>query len=169
MNRRLWVWPLLLLFLLILQTTTGGLFSGEVWFDLPLIFVYNLAMLEGVSKGVAAGFCVGLIQDVLTGGSVFGFHLLTRTLIGWGSGTFRELVYRNNYPYHMLAVFLLSLAIRILFLLPTYFLSSGWDGLFPAYATTSLLFAVTNGILSLPCGLFMLRLHRWVKEEDLPY
>jgi rod shape-determining protein MreD len=126
MNRRLWAWPVLGFLILILQSTAAGTFSGQIWFDLPLLFVYNISMLEGANVGALSGFIFGLIQDILTGG-IFGFHILTRTLVGFGSGSFKELVYRNNYPYHALIIFIISMVLRILLLVPQYFLGR-WLG-----------------------------------------
>ena len=168
MNRRLWAWPLLGFLILILQSTAAGTFSGQIWFDLPLLFIYGIAMLEGANEGAFSGFIFGLIQDVCTGG-IFGFHILTRTLVGFGSGSFRELVYRNNYPYHALIIFIISLALRILLLVPQYFLAGGWAGLLGPYIRVSLLYSVVNAILAIPLGMVMIALDRWVKAADLKY
>ena len=168
MNRRLWAWPLAALVFLLLQSTSFGTFTGSVWFDLPLLFVYSVAMLRGAKAGAVCGLLLGLIQDIFTA-NVFGFHLLTRTLIGFGCGSIKEIVYRTNYHYHALFVFCLSLAVRALFIIPQYFLAGGWEGWLPYYGETALAYAFTNAVLAFPVGWLMVRLDRWIAAGDLSY
>ena len=168
MNRRLWAWPLAALVFLLLQSTSFGTFSGSVWFDLPLLFVYSVAMLRGAKAGAVCGLLLGLIQDIFTA-NVFGFHLLTRTLIGFGCGSIKEIVYRTNYHYHALFVFCLSLAVRALFIIPQYFLAGGWEGWMPYYGETALAYAFINAVLAFPMGWLMVRLDRWIAAGDLSY
>lgn len=68
------IWPVLFLLCLSLQMSL----PQNQWFkfDLPLLLIYCLAMLKGAFAGGIAGFFVGLLQDLLTGG-IFGFHILT--------------------------------------------------------------------------------------------
>ncbi|MCH4157621.1 MAG: rod shape-determining protein MreD [Acidaminococcaceae bacterium] len=168
MNRRLWAWLLAALVFLLLQSTSFGTFTGSVWFDLPLLFVYSVAMLRGAKAGAVCGLLLGLIQDIFTA-NVFGFHLLTRTLLGFGCGSIKEIVYRTNYHYHALFVFCLSLAVRALFIIPQYFLAGGWEGWLPYYAETALAYAFTNAVLAFPVGWLMVRLDRWIAAGDLSY
>ena len=168
MNRRLWAWPLAALVFLLLQSTSFGTFTGSVWFDLPLLFVYSVAMLLGAKAGAVCGLLLGLIQDIFTA-NVFGFHLLTRTLIGFGCGSIKEIVYRTNYHYHALFVFCLSLAVRALFIIPQYFLAGGWEGWMPYYGETALAYAFINAVLAFPMGWLMVRLDRWIAAGDLSY
>ena len=168
MNRRLWAWPLAALVFLLLQSTSFGTFTGSVWFDLPLLFVYSVAMLRGAKAGAVCGLLLGLIQDIFTA-NVFGFHLLTRTLIGFGCGSIKEIVYRTNYHYHALFVFCLSLAVRALFIIPQYFLAGGWEGWMPDYGETALAYAFINAVLAFPMGWLMVRLDRWIAAGDLSY
>ena len=74
------IWPVLFLFCLSLQMSL----PQTQWFkfDLPLLLIYCYAMLRGAVAGGIAGFITGLLQDILTGG-VFGFHILTRTAVGY--------------------------------------------------------------------------------------
>ena len=168
MNRRLWAWPLAALVFLLLQSTSFGTFTGSVWFDLPLLFVYSVAMLRGAKAGAVCGLLLGLIQDIFTA-NVFGFHLLTRTLLGFGCGSIKEIVYRTNYHYHALFVFCLSLAVRALFIIPQYFLAGGWEGWMPYYGETALAYAFINAVLAFPMGWLMVRLDRWIAAGDLSY
>ena len=168
MNQRLWAWPLVALVFLLLQSTSFGTFSGSVWFDLPLLFVYSVAMLRGAKTGGLCGLALGLIQDIFTV-DVFGFHLLTRTLIGFGCGSIKEIVYRTNYPYPALFIFCLSLAVRVLFIVPQYFLAGSFAGWLPCYGETALVYALTNAVLAFPVGWLMVRVDRWIAAGDLSY
>jgi rod shape-determining protein MreD len=168
MNRRLWAWPLAALLFLILQGTAFGTFTSSGWFDLPLLFVYGTAMLRGPKVGGLYGFVLGLLQDIFTL-DVFGFHILTRTLIGYACGGIKEIVYRTNYPYHALFVFGISLAVRACFLIPQYFLAGDLNGWLLYYGETSLLYAGTNALLAMPLGWFLIRLDRWIAAGDLQY
>lgn len=60
------IWPVLFLLCLSLQMSL----PQNQWFkfDLPLLLIYCLAMLKGAFAGGIAGFFVGLLQDLLTGG-----------------------------------------------------------------------------------------------------
>ena len=168
MNKRLWAWPLVALVFLLLQSTSFGTFSGSVWFDLPLLFVYSVAMLRGAKTGGLCGLALGLIQDIFTV-DVFGFHLLTRTLIGFGCGSIKEIVYRTNYHYHALFIFCLSLAVRVLFIVPQYFLAGSFAGWLHCYGETALVYALTNAVLAFPVGWLMVRVDRWIAAGDLSY
>ena len=101
--RRL-IWPVLFLLCLSLQMSL----PQNQWFkfDLPLLLIYCLAMLKGAFAGGIAGFFVGLLQDLLTGG-IFGFHILTRTAIGYYVGytkekVFKEYLISNGYMYRQM-------------------------------------------------------------------
>ncbi len=168
MNRRLWAWPLAALLVLILQSTAFGTFTSSGWFDLPLLFVYCAAMLRGPKIGGLCGFALGLAQDIFTM-DVFGFHILTRTLVGYACGNIKEIVYRTNYHYHALFVFCISLAVRACFLIPQYFLAGDAEGWLLYYGETALLYAVTNALLAVPLGWLLIRLDRWVAAGDLQY
>lgn len=90
------IWPVLFLLCLSLQMSL----SQNQWFkfDLPLLLIYCLAMLKGAFAGGIAGFFVGLLQDLLTGG-IFGFHILTRTAIGYYVGYTKEKVFKDSMFY----------------------------------------------------------------------
>ena len=87
------IWPVLFLLCLSLQMSL----PQNQWFkfDLPLLLIYCLAMLKGAFAGGIAGFFVGLLQDLLTGG-IFGFHILTRTAIGYYVGYTKEKVFKDS-------------------------------------------------------------------------
>ena len=65
------IWPVLFLLCLSLQMSL----PQNQWFkfDLPLLLIYCLAMLKGAFAGGIAGFFVGLLQDLLTGGIWFSY------------------------------------------------------------------------------------------------
>ena len=94
---RMWSWLVTAFVILILQTTSIGLFRGSLFFDLPLIFIYALALFYGPRTGLLAGLLFGLLQD-LSSPSVFGFCLLTRA----GEFLQRHLTYHAVCEYRRL-------------------------------------------------------------------
>ena len=103
------IWPVLFLLCLSLQMSL----PQNQWFkfDLPLLLIYCLAMLKGAFAGGIAGFFVGLLQDLLTGG-IFGFHILTRTAIGYYVGYTKEKVFKDSMFYNIVAIVTITVALR---------------------------------------------------------
>jgi len=59
--------------------------------QLVLVLVVSLAYLEGERVGIVAGFCGGLLVDLLLPvGSITGLTALVYTLIGYGVGSLRQ-------------------------------------------------------------------------------
>ena len=56
--RRL-IWPVLFLFLLLLQGSLSVFYTGWLAVDLPLLAVYSYALLRGDIFGAFTGVCVG--------------------------------------------------------------------------------------------------------------
>ena len=102
------IWPVLFLLCLSLQMSL----PQNQWFkfDLPLLLIYCLAMLKGAFAGGIAGFFVGLLQDLLTGG-IFGFHILTRTAIGYYVGYTKEKVFKDSMFYNIVAIVTITVAL----------------------------------------------------------
>ncbi|MBQ5624992.1 MAG: rod shape-determining protein MreD, partial [Phascolarctobacterium sp.] len=92
--RRL-IWPVLFLFLLMLQGAVTVFYTGWIDFDLPLLALYGYCMLRQEGSGLFAGLGIGLLQDALTPG-IFGFHMLTRSCMGYLIGVTREKVFKDN-------------------------------------------------------------------------
>ena len=76
---RMWSWIAAAFVILVLQTTSLGFFGGNLFFDLPLLFIYSIGLFYGARAGLLCGLAFGLLQDISSPG-VFGFCLLTRGL-----------------------------------------------------------------------------------------
>ena len=46
---RMWSWIAAAFVILVLQTTSLGFFGGNLFFDLPLLFIYSIGLFYGVS------------------------------------------------------------------------------------------------------------------------
>ena len=165
---RMWSWIAAAFVVLVLQTTSLGFFGGNLFFDLPLLFIYSIGLFYGARAGLLCGLAFGLLQD-MSSAEVFGFCLLTRGLIGYGIGSIKEMIFKNNYGYHVLIVGGLSLLLRSLYAIPVLWLSGFGTTALAGYLQDSLLYCLGNMLLTLPVMRILLALYRWVAEEDLTY
>ena len=78
--RRL-IWPVLFLFLMLLQGSMSVYYTGWLSCDLLLLAVYAYALLRGEKAGAVVGGITGLLQDAMTVG-IFGFHIISRICVG---------------------------------------------------------------------------------------
>jgi len=160
-------WILAALPLLVLQTTSLGFFRGNFYFDLPLLFIYLFSMLYGALPGAAAGLLWGLLADLTVPGA-FGFYTLTRAALGFAAGSMKEIIFKNNYVYHVLIVGMISVIARLLYLIPPGY-RDGSLAFLQAYLMDSVCYVLGNMMLTVPLLLAMVRLDRWIREEDLKY
>lgn len=93
--RRL-IWPVLFLFLMLLQGSMSVYYTGWLSCDLLLLAVYAYALLRGEKAGAVVGGITGLLQDAMTVG-IFGFHILSRICVGYIVGLTKEKVFKDNY------------------------------------------------------------------------
>ena len=82
-------------------------------FDLVLLFVYAMAMLYGPQTGALTGAAAGLMYDFLSG-AVFGFHTITRCMVGFVAGFIKGQVFKEHFAYHIVAALVITAGIRIL-------------------------------------------------------
>ena len=61
------IWPVLFLFLVVVQGSSSVFYTGWLSFNLPLLAVYSYALLEGELLGAAVGFGVGVLHIVTIG------------------------------------------------------------------------------------------------------
>ena len=165
---RMWSWLVTAFVILILQTTSIGLFRGSLFFDLPLIFIYALALFYGPRTGLLAGLLFGLLQD-LSSPSVFGFCLLTRGLMGYGIGCIKEMIFKDDYGYHVLLVGGISVALRVLYAVPVFYLSGAVAETAAPYLWESIRYCVGNMILTVPVELLLWKQFKWQQEEEPSY
>lgn len=158
------IWPVLFLFCLSLQMSL----PQTVWFkfDLPLLFVYCYAMLQGAAYGGAAGFITGLLQDILTGG-VCGFHILTRTCIGYYVGYTKEQVFKDSILYNIVAAGVMTLLLRGCYFVVQVVLADGFSFLLLELALQeAFAYCLGNIILVIPMCLLTEKLQRWIAVDD---
>ena len=165
---RMWSWVGAAFILLILQTTSLGYFRGNLYFDLPLLFIYGIGLFYGPAGGLLCGLALGLLQDTAAP-DFFGFYLCTRGLTGYGFGRIKEMIFKNNYLYHILIIGCLSLLLRLLCGLSLLWLSGDWASAFAAYGRETAGYCLGNMLLAAPVFWCMERLRRWVAEEDVTY
>ena len=165
---RIWAWAAAALAVLVLQTTSLGWFGGNLFFDLPLLFIYSIGLFYGVRAGFFCGLLFGFLQDI-SAPAVFGFCLLTRSLVGYGVGSIKEMIFKDNYVYHVLIVGAISLLLRLLFMAPAVWLGGFSVIVVSSYLEESVLYCLGNMMLTLPVTRALLALYRWVAEDDLTY
>ena len=165
---KMWSWPLAAFIILVLQTTSLGFFGGNLFFDLPLLFIYSMGLFYGARTGLLCGLAFGLLQDMASP-ALFGFYLLTRSLVGFGVGSIKEMIFKNNYGYHVLIIGGISLALRLLFMAPVVWLGGFLKIVVFSYLEDTLLYCLGNMLLILPLTRILLALYRWIAEDDLTY
>ncbi|WP_231702781.1 rod shape-determining protein MreD [Desulfocucumis palustris] len=106
---------------LLLQSSTFN--SFQIWGIKPdlvlLIIVFN-AFLRGHREGAFAGFCVGLLQDIITG-SYIGLNALTYMAVGYLVGMTQSKLYKDSSLIMMFLMLAASLVEQFLkYLLMSY-------------------------------------------------
>ena len=165
--RRL-IWPVLFLFLLMLQGAATVFYTAWLDFDLPLLALYGYSMLRKEGAGTLAGLCIGFFQDALTPG-VFGFHILTRGAVGHLIGITREKVFKDNPTYHMFAIGVFSLLIRFALWWVELVRSGGLWSMFPYFLWNTIGYCIGNSLLVVPMVFVVKKIYDWVREEDISY
>ncbi|MBR4909517.1 MAG: rod shape-determining protein MreD [Acidaminococcaceae bacterium] len=165
---RMWSWVAAAFIVLVLQTTSLGCFGGNLFFDLPLLFIYSVGLFYGARTGLFCGLVFGLLQDI-SSPAVFGFYLLTRGLVGYGIGSIKEMIFKNNYGYHVLIVGCISLLLRLFYAVPVILLNGFGSSVFVTYMQDTLWYCLGNMLLALPVIRLLLALYCWVAEEDMTY
>ena len=165
--RRL-IWPVLFLLLILVQGAASAFYTVWLSCDLPLLALYAFAMLRGEQQGALVGLGVGFVQDALTVG-VFGYHMLSRSALGFLVGLMKEKVVKDNATFHMAVIALCSLALRFVFWWLELIRSGGRWGIFWDYLWASVGFIVGNMLLVAPMVSIVKRIYQWITEEDISY
>ena len=166
--RRL-IWPVLFLFLLMLQGAVTVFYTGWIAFDLPLLALYGYCMLRQEDGfGTLVGVSIGLLQDALTP-EIFGFHILTRGFMAYLIGITREKVFKDNPTYHMFAIGVFSLLLRFLLWWIELIRSGGLWSMFPHFAWDTIGYCIGNILLVVPMVQLVKKIYGWVREEDISY
>ena len=162
------IWPVLFLLLMLIQGAASAFYTGWLAFDLPLLALYAFAMLRGEQKGALMGLSVGFLQDAMTVG-IFGFHMLSRSAIGFLVGLMKEKVVKDNAVFHMLVIAICSAGIRFGYWWLELIRSGGRWSIFFSYAWSSVGFIVGNMLLVVPVVILVKQVYHWIKEEDISY
>ncbi|EJX03465.1 rod shape-determining protein MreD [gut metagenome] len=165
--RRL-IWPVLFLFLVVVQGAASVFYTGWLSFDLPLLAIYSYALLKGKLFGAAVGLAVGLVQDAMTTG-IFGFHMLTRTVIGYFIGAGKEKIFKDKLSLHAATIGICSAAIRFLYWWIEVIRSGGRWGLFLDFSWASIGYCLGNMLLIVPMFLVVKWLYIWTQKDEITY
>lgn len=102
-------------FLFSLQSSWFALFPGNGGSpDFLLVYIIFKALNTTAVKGGMYGAVIGLVQDLL-GGTVFGFHIITRAVVGYFTATIKDRVFRENILGFLTFVFFSSFFCKLTF------------------------------------------------------
>ncbi len=105
------LWALLLLGLYTLQTSWFLFFHTSQSPDLLLVLLLLTTLEEGPKGGLSLGFVIGALQDVISF-SFFGYHIVTRTLLGGMIGLMRGNIFKDQLPTFAVVVALVSIMVK---------------------------------------------------------
>jgi rod shape-determining protein MreD len=97
MTARLRLGALLFIALLLQITVMSDLRVGPAAPDLMLLLAVCAGMADGPETGALAGFAAGLLIDLFVQTTPLGLTALTYCLVGFGVGTLRRTVIRENW------------------------------------------------------------------------
>lgn len=159
------IWPVFLLLLLSLQTSWFALFPGNNFTpDFLLLFVVFHAMFSGSNKGAIFGAAVGLVQDALAP-TIFGFHIVTRALVGFFIGETKERVFKDNAQGYLVFVGVASLFIKIAHLVLLLIITTSASGWLLNYFWEMILYLVSNLVVSIPMWLILQKIGAWLEKR----
>lgn len=168
MSMNLLIWPLLLLLLFCLQTTWTNFFPGTYAApDFFLLFVIYTAMVKNVRTGIAIGFGLGLIQDVLNL-AIFGFHAITRMAAGFCIGLVKDSLYKSGAKPYLWIVFMVTMGTKVAYFLILLIFARGQFFLltgYPMYLLSSLFW---NLLFALPIWYLFTAIERWLEYRKNP-
>lgn len=134
-------------------------------FDMVLLFVYAMAMLYGPQTGALTGAAAGLMYDFLSG-AVFGFHTITRCMVGFVAGFIKGQVFKEHFAYHIVAALVITAGIRMLFFFVALFLTPAADLTFVCgYLQQSLAYCLGNILFVVPVYKLCYFISHWHKDE----
>lgn len=157
------IWIALFLFLILLQGSLWLVLPDSLSFDILIPGVYFFALVHGQTAGFFAGILVGLLQDSLTPG-FFGFHMLTRSAMGYWVGMIRERVFNDKYSSHVPMVGLFSIGIKILagILIMLFGLTIRF---WPSFLLDAVIYTLMNMLLTAPLFFVVRKLKEWSETE----
>ena len=157
------LWPALFIFLILLQGALWLICPSWPSFDLLLPTIYFFALLYGEWIGFATGLIVGLFQDALTP-NFFGFHMFTRSIIGYTIGLIKDRVFSEEYIAHIPMVGILSMIVKVLAGI-ILALATASVNFLPWYLLNSVGFAIANMLLTVPIFFLLKKIKHWTEAE----
>lgn len=98
--------------------------------QLVLVVICCVALTEGDTVGLVAGFLGGLLQDLqLAEGSIIGLYALVFTVIGYSLGLLRDHTNQSSVWTPVLAISVASAAAELSYALLSILLGQEWIGL----------------------------------------
>lgn len=165
---RILIWPVLFVFLILLQGSFTVFYTGWITFDLPFLALYCYAMLRGEFSGAFAGLGIGFLQDSMTIG-LFGMHLIVLSSLGFFIGLTKEKVFKDNIYYHMIAITVCSIVQCLAFFIIELIRNGGRWSIFFSYLSDTIGYAFGNALLIVPMILVIKKIYAWIKEDDISY
>lgn len=160
------IWPVFLLLLLSLQTSWFALFPGNNSTpDFLLLFVVFHAMFSGSNKGAFCGAVVGLVQDVLAP-TTFGFHIVTRALVGFFIGETKERVFKDNAQGYFVFVGVASLFVKLTHFVLVLLVAGSVSGWLLNYLWGTICYLFINLLVSLPMWFVLQRIGTWLEKRN---
>ena len=161
------IWPVLFLFLGLLQGTVGILYSGWLSSQLLLVALYAFALLRGSEEGAWAGMAIGLFLDSMSQ-EIFGYHLLAYTALGYGIGITRHKINEGALVYHLMAVAAVTVALQLTYLLVLLAQGMSLYGL-GAFCMETISYCLGNILLVLPIKYLVGLVEAWVRQAEISY
>lgn len=165
--RRL-IWPVLFLLLILIQGSFSVFYTGWLAVDLSLLAIYSYALLRGEKYGVLTGAGVGLVQDAMTVG-IFGFHIFTRSVVGYLVGLTKEKIFKENSSYHIILIGACSLLIRFCYWWLELIRTDWHWSIFPGFLWDTLGYCLGNMLCVVPMVYITKKIYEWIKKEDISY
>lgn len=110
---KLLLWPIFTIALYAVQTSWFHFFNTTQSPDLLLIFILLVALEQGGKGGALMGFGIGALQDVVTF-SFFGYHIITRMLLGIVAGAIRGNIFKDQLPTFLVLTAIASAVVKII-------------------------------------------------------
>ena len=131
----------------------------------PVLFLLCLSLQMSLPQNQWFKF-VGLLQDLLTGG-IFGFHILTRTAIGYYVGYTKEKVFKDSMFYNIVAIVTITIALRSCYFILQVIMAKGFSVLLLELALQdTFAYCLGNIIFVIPLYLLTERLQKWIELDD---
>lgn len=161
-------WLGLTLLLLILQTTVLGFFRGNVYFDLPLIFIFSFSALHKPLTGLLWGVFLGFLTDIFLPGT-FGFYMVTRGFLGAVTGLGMGKLRNKNSLFKVILMGIISFISRLMYLLLIFIRTDCSWGFCIAFMQDSIFYVLLNMLFYIPVEFVVYRINKWIAEKEISY